>query len=901
MLLIAVIALLLWVGTGVALFRWNARPRGTEFTRAADRALLPVGGNVRVSLQVVPPALPATSVEPHDVVLLLDHSPSMGDGPGSVLSAALRAAENFVRRCPESMRIGLIAFDDSATVLSSIARDRSAVLRGLESVTAGNGTSIDAALAAAVDLIEATPNREGRTTAILLSDGGSGYARAIAEAERLRERARIITIGFGESADAQLLTAVAGPTGRYCHVVDMGELSELFRMLASFVSSGTITGIIEEPASAPEPFQLAHTGTLHPIRVHGDAGATIAWSVPVMEPGPVSLSYDLTAEAAGWHPVARAGGRAVWQLPDGTQQVMPAPDGPRVLVLPALLAWSWPILNPLFWILFGKLFRRPRREVRLEAAAEEPEPLAIPTLPAPLEPPQPALYEPRVRPALIVGIGETGEWALTHLGHLIADRGIGRDDVTLLAVRATIDPTRERPRVGAYALRDEDRIDLTQDLRPYLESLRQGVPPVRRWIPVGEWLGRIGPRTTDWVDDRREARLALLRRPEELEGRIGEAVAALTARGVDETALVIGSALDPECSGMLAEVAHVLSVAGAQTTAIVSRPRVPDGRGANDLDALAHEFERLLLMRGDEVLSDRHDPPASTRQLFDRLVVLREDADAPGGAGRAIAGAAWQLLAYADVFRRVPMARPDPARSQIECCAIEQTSVHLPAESLWRWVRARALARAVNGLWLDAKPADGAMHVPAPAPDAVAKWVGSFWTPSGLGRPQGLLLRAGAALIADGKDGSVLALRGRLPVEALYEQQAGFADRERQTVAYFVEEWVQALLDEAYGQRRCGLPLLLSALREIETGFAAIERRLSESAADANLAAASRLGISLYSDLASHVERFRQSVEARLASIAGTQVALGFFTTERDPVCARIDRMRRDAEADVIF
>ncbi|HEX7152280.1 MAG TPA: vWA domain-containing protein [Thermoanaerobaculia bacterium] len=893
---------MIWIGAGVALFRWYARPSGSDFKRAADRALVPVGGNVRVSLQLTPPSATApTTVDPHDVVLLLDHSPSMGDGPGSALSAAVRAAENFVRRCPKPIRVGLIIFDSSATTLSPITGDRAALLQGLESITAGNGTSIDAALAAATELIEQTSDRAARTTAILLSDGGSAHAPAIDEASRLREHAHIITIGFGDSADANLLKAIATDEGRYCHVADVGELAELFTKLAAMVSSAALTGIIEEPPCAPRPFQLAHTGTFHPVGVQGDRDSTIAWSVPVMDSRSVSLAYDLVPEHAGWHPVARRGGRAVWEMPDGTQQVMPAPEGPRVLVLPTILLWSWPILNPLFWMLFGWLFRRSRRDARVEIPVEEPELLTIPTLPAPLDPPQPALYETQVRPAVVVGLGDAGEWAVTHLGHLLADRGIAANAVTLLAVRASFDPSEESVRSGAFELAPADRIELRQDLRPYLETLRAGAPPVRRWIPAREWLGRGGPRTTDWVHDRREARLALLQRPEELETRIAAAVAALKGRNVDETALVLGSARDPECSGMLAEVAHMLSVAGAQTTAVISKPRISDGRGTNELDALAHELERMLLMRGDEVLSDRHDPPAAARQLLDRLVVLRDDATTPKDLGRGVADTVWQLLAYPELLRRVPMAKPDAARRQIECCAVEQTTTHLPAESLWRWVRSRTLARAVNGVWLGTTDVDEAVQVPAPRHEVVAKWVNAFWMPSGLPRPQGLLLRSGAGLLADAKNTSVLALCGRLPVEALYEEQAAFADRERKTVGHFVEAWCQGLLDEAYAQRQCGLPVLLAALREIENGFAGIQRRLAESAADQHLATAARLGTAFYRDLAAYVDRFRQNVETRLARLTGSQVALGVISPERDAVCARIDRMRRDAELDVIF
>lgn len=903
MLLIAVIALLTWIGAGTALLWWQSRPRGSTFTRAIDRRSVPVGGTVRVSLRLIPPAVPAAVPEPHDVVLLLDQSSSMGDGPGSALASAIRAAENFVRRCPASDGIGLVAFNGTASVLSPITKDHAAVLRALQSIAGGDGTSIHAALAEAVGLFAAIPGDDDRRTAILLSDGASDSSLALAEAARLREHARIVTIGFSDSADAELLTGIAGPTGRFFHVADAGDLADLFAALAAFVSAdAAIAGTVEEPASAPEPFQLADTGLFHPLRVEGDAHVTIAWSVPVMDLRAVALSYDLVPECPGWHSVARSGGRARWQLSSGAEEVSSAPPGPRVLVLPSWLVWSWPILNPLFWILFGRLFCRRRAVARVENAHEEPEPLVLPTLPAPLEPPHPALYEARLRPALIIGVGEAGEWAVTHLGHRLADRGHGRDTATLLAVRAMFEESREPTRVGAFELGEDEKIDLRQDLRPYLESLRKGAPPVRRWIPFVDWLGRIGPRTTAWIRDRREARLALLQRPRELEARIGAAIAAMKTRSLDETALVIGSAADPECSGMLAEVAHLLAGAGAQTTAIVARSRVSDGRHTEELEALAHELERMLLMRGDEVLSDRSDPPASARQLLDRLVVLREDVVSSRESGQGIADLVWQFLAYPEVLRRMPMARADAAGQFIECCTVEQTSMALPVESLWRWTRARALARAINGVWLGLEEIQGVRQLPPPARDVVEKWVNAFWAPSGFSRPQSLLVRAGAGLIGDtASESSMHAFRGRLPATELYAEQAAFADLERQTTAQFLEVWCQALLDDAYRLHQSGLVTLFAALRGVEDGVAAVQRRMEETAVDPRSAAAGRLGLSLYGDLASFLEGFRKRVERWIAVLAGTQLPMGVLALEREPLSVRIDRIRAQAELDVLF
>lgn len=901
MLLFFVIALLFWTGVGLALFHWHKRPAGKTVRRAVDRAVLPVGGTVRVSLDLLPPAVSGTGAEPHDVVLILDQSSSMGDGPGSAFAAAIRASENFVRRCPESVRIGVVAFNGTASILSPLTSHRATVLRAIGSATSSDGTAIDAALSTAVELLAATPDRRPRTTAILLSDGGSDRQLALAQATSLREHARIITVGFSDSADAELLTAIAGPNGHYCSVADRSALSELFALLASFISEESAQAVImNEPAHAPAPFQLVSTGELHPIAVRTEPGTTIDWALPVMDPRAVSISYDLVPECPGWHSIARPGGKASWQLPDGSRQVMPAPVGPRVLVLPSMLLWSWPLLNPLFWMLFGKLFCRRRRETSVEVATPEPEPLAISTLPARLAPPQPALYVPRVRPAVIVGLGESGEWALTHLGHLLADRGIASADVALLSVRAKYEPPREQICVGAFVLAPEQKIELSQDLRPYLESLRRNAPPVRRWIPASEWLGRIGPRTTSWIHDRREARLALLQRPQDVELRLRDVVRTLEERRADPTAIVVGSALDAECSGMVAEVAHMLAVAGAQTSAIVSRRGFSEAHTVSDLAALARELERMLLMRGDDVLSDRHDPPVAARQLLDRLIVLRDDAASSAAQGQSLGDVAWQLLVYPDVLRRIPTARVDERRGEVECSVIDESAVHLPDESLWRLIRARALARAINAFWLGMP--DGGTTLPPPAEDIVSQWVNAFWTGAGVHRLQSQLLRSGAALLSSAeKAASSITLDARLPAHALYDEQASFAERERRATMHFAEAWCQALLDEAYAERRSGLPTLLVSLQQIESGLQSILTIVGQSAIVPATADASRLAISLYNDLASYIERLRRSVEHWIVRFAGTQSHLGVMAAHDQPLALRIENLRRIAEADILF
>lgn len=900
MILMLFLAALLWIGGGMLLQWWKARPSGGAFQRSVAQSVVAVGSEVEVRLRLIPPAAAELVAQPHDVVLIIDRSSSMRDGPGSPLWAAMRAAESFVRRCPDQVHIGLVVFNDGATVLSGITPDHAAIVHGVATISGGGGTSIDKALAAAVDVVqEAAGRADIHKTAILLSDGASNPERVLLEAARLRESARIVTVGFGPAADVSLLRQIAGDNGHYCHVVDAGDLSSLFGVLAAFVSGDlAAAGVVSEPANAPAPFDLARLGDLSAVTVRREPQTTIAWSVPVMDLRAVQLTYVLVPECPGWHNVARGGGRATWRFQDQRESVTEAPSGPRVLVLPAALGWAWPILNPFFWLIFGRLFCRSHRAAPDMPVVDTP-PLVLPTLPKPLEAPHPALYETKVRPALVVGVGEVGEWAVTHLKHRLADRNSGKG-VAFLAVRAN--PYREgkTPAVGVSQLAEDERIGLEQDLRPYLESLRAGgSPPSRRWIPVIEWLARLGPRTTGWISDRREARLALLQRPQRIDSEVQARIEAMKAQPVEPAALLVGSAHDAECSGMLAELAHLLSMHDAQNTAIISMRTLPEIGDADQMEAFGRELERMLLMRGDEVLSDRQEPPAAARQLLDRLVVLHDDSVDVPDTGRAIADLVWSFLAYPEVARRMPTAKADTTGQQMEVCVVDSDFVHLPSESLWNWVRTQALAKVINGLWLDLRVSHNRLEVPPAPRETVARWVRAFWSPAAASRPPGLLIRSGGALLGDAvTDANLAVLQSRLPAAAVYEEQVDFADAERRAYAAFIEQWAQSLLDEAYQNRKWGLVLLLTATREVEDGIRLVQQRLQDSSLDSD---AVRVSIALYSDLSGCLERFRRDVEGWIAALAGNQLDLGIAASTAAPVCDRIEQARAAAEADVLF
>jgi Ca-activated chloride channel family protein len=128
-----------------------------------------------------PQATIAVPVEQASVVVVTDRSGSMlaEDVEPTRLVAARRAAAAFLDAVPDDVRVGAVAFNHAATVLSQPTRDHDAVRRALATVEAGGSTATGDALDAALRLIRAAERGERRPPAavVLLSDGKSVRGR----------------------------------------------------------------------------------------------------------------------------------------------------------------------------------------------------------------------------------------------------------------------------------------------------------------------------------------------------------------------------------------------------------------------------------------------------------------------------------------------------------------------------------------------------------------------------------------------------------------------------------------------------------------------------------------------------------------------------------------------------
>jgi Ca-activated chloride channel homolog len=199
------------------------------------------------------------------VILAMDVSNSMGakDVKPSRIGAAKLAARAFVRDQSSSVKIGVVAFGPSALIVQTPTFDHPTVLRAINDVSLGGGTSLATGILTSLDALAGktlkvkarTLNQDnskevnigyfGGTTIVLISDGENTSQINPVTMARLASTAgvRIQTIGVGTVAgtavkiggfrvatalDPHTLEHVAKVTnGTYHHVADRTAVREV--------------------------------------------------------------------------------------------------------------------------------------------------------------------------------------------------------------------------------------------------------------------------------------------------------------------------------------------------------------------------------------------------------------------------------------------------------------------------------------------------------------------------------------------------------------------------------------------------------------------------------------------------------------------------------------------------
>ena len=160
-----------------------------------------------IVLLVVAAARPALATEvPNEptVVLAFDTSLSMEatDVTPSRMLAAQEAAHRFIEVVPAGVRVGLVAFDQTARVIIPPTTSKLVLDRAIDRLTLGQGTAIGEAIYTSLDLLESdvTANEDGAAGSIvLMSDGDTTTGRPDEPAAREAQRrgVKVSTVAFG--------------------------------------------------------------------------------------------------------------------------------------------------------------------------------------------------------------------------------------------------------------------------------------------------------------------------------------------------------------------------------------------------------------------------------------------------------------------------------------------------------------------------------------------------------------------------------------------------------------------------------------------------------------------------------------------------------------------------------
>ncbi|MBT2234906.1 VWA domain-containing protein [Nonomuraea sp. NEAU-A123] len=181
------------------------------------------------------------------VILAIDVSNSMGadDVAPTRLAAAQRAARAFVAAQPDSVDIGVVAFEQGAFTTARPDADHSIALKAIDRLKIAGGTSLGTAITASLTAITGKPVAIGRdgtapdigywpsATIVMLSDGQNQGAN-VEQAATVAQKAgvHIHTVGVGTTAGATVkvdgyllqtsleedtLTSIARTTGGAYH------------------------------------------------------------------------------------------------------------------------------------------------------------------------------------------------------------------------------------------------------------------------------------------------------------------------------------------------------------------------------------------------------------------------------------------------------------------------------------------------------------------------------------------------------------------------------------------------------------------------------------------------------------------------------------------------------------
>jgi len=252
-----------------------------------------------------------------DILLVIDHSPSMYESARSGLSSTKmdllkEAAKTFLMKVDLGTDlVGLVEFDTASNVAHPLSDNLESLRSSVDAIEEGSGTSIDQGIIMAHREFKSGRAREDTSHIIvLLTDGrqsgwfASNLAPLSAARDARNDGTRIITIGLGEDADQDLLREMASQPSDYYYAPQASDLEYIYSSIAEAVLEpvGATDVIVEHTydASALEviPESLDPPGVI--------SGDKISWTIKEVLDASIELSYQVRPRAVGSYTVDRS-------------------------------------------------------------------------------------------------------------------------------------------------------------------------------------------------------------------------------------------------------------------------------------------------------------------------------------------------------------------------------------------------------------------------------------------------------------------------------------------------------------------------------------------------------------------------------------------------------------------
>lgn len=183
-----------------------------------------------------------TTSDERDIVLVLDVSGSMA---GSPMDETKKASTKFIDTIlDEDASIGLVTYDDSASMLSDFSVDKKYLTEAVTNISDGGGTNIESGLAQAKSMLDSSNAK--KKIIVLMSDGepneGKGGEDLIAYADDIKsDDILIYTLGFfenmsGSKSSAQYLMEQLASDGCHYEVASADDLVFFFEDMADQIN-----------------------------------------------------------------------------------------------------------------------------------------------------------------------------------------------------------------------------------------------------------------------------------------------------------------------------------------------------------------------------------------------------------------------------------------------------------------------------------------------------------------------------------------------------------------------------------------------------------------------------------------------------------------------------------------